>query len=114
VKEFVVYTLLRIALFAGTLAVVVGLWALVADDVFVPGALVIAFVISGVASLTLLDRPREAFARRVQERATIATKAIQERRAREDADDDAARETPGPPETTASDSPAPPGDKPDA
>lgn len=86
-KEFVVYTLLRIALFAGTLAVVIGIWALVAGDVSVPVALVIAFVLSGVASLAVLNRPREAFARRVQERATRATQALEQRRAREDVDD---------------------------
>lgn len=93
-KEFVVYTLLRIALFAGTLAVVVGIWALLADNVFVPGALIVAFVVSGLASLAVLNRPREAFARRVQERATRASQAIEERRSREDAGDDSTRDAP--------------------
>lgn len=85
VKEFVVYTLMRLALFAGTLGVVVGLWSVLADEVWLPGALVTAFVISGVGSLVLLNRPREAFAQRVQERADKATKAFEQVRAREDA-----------------------------
>lgn len=85
VKEFVVYTLMRLALFAGTLGVVVGLWSVLADEVWLPGALVAAFVISGIGSLVLLNRPREAFAQRVQERAEKATKAFEQVKAREDA-----------------------------
>lgn len=80
-----VYTLMRLALFAGTLGVVVGLWSVLADGVWLPGALVAAFVISGVGSLVLLNRPREAFALRVQERADKAAKAFEQVKAREDA-----------------------------
>ena len=49
-------------------------------------AVVIAFVLSGVASYFLLNRPRAAFAARVEERAARATAAFDERRAREDVD----------------------------
>ena len=50
------------------------------------GVLVIAFVVSGVASYFLLNRPREPFAQRVDERARRASAAFEERKAREDAD----------------------------
>ena len=85
-REFVVYTLLRIGLFVGAFALVFGIWDLLADGVPVVAVLVIAFVLSGVASLVLLNRPREAFARRVQLRAERATAAFEARRSREDGD----------------------------
>jgi uncharacterized membrane protein len=86
VKEFVVYTTLRLVVFAASFAVVVGIWLAVADRVPLVWAVVIAFVVSGVASYFLLNRPRESFARRVDERARRATEAFEARRAREDAD----------------------------
>lgn len=87
VKEFVVYTALRILLFLASLAVVIGVWMLVAGRVPVTWAVVIAFVVSGVASYFLLNRPRAAFARRVEERAERATAKFEEMKAREDRDD---------------------------
>jgi hypothetical protein len=86
VKEFIVYTALRIGLFIGSLAVVVGIWSLVAGDDGVPvlWALVIALAVSGVASYFLLGRQRAAFANRVQERAERASAAFESRRSRED------------------------------
>lgn len=86
VREFVVYTAMRIGLFVGALAITAGLWDLVTSAIWLPGALVIAFVVSGLASLVLLNRQREAFARRVQTRAEKASRAFEERRAREDDD----------------------------
>lgn len=86
-KEFVVYTALRILLFIASLGVVLGVWILVADQVPVLWPVVIAFVISGVASYFLLDQQRAAFARRVEERAARATSKFEERRAKEDAGD---------------------------
>ena len=71
-------------LFGGALAITFGVWDLVTGTVWVPGALVIAFVISGVTSLVLLNRQREAFAQRVQTRAEKATRAFDEMRAKED------------------------------
>ncbi len=85
-KEFVVYTALRLLLFAATFAVVLGLAALLSDAINVTWVLVIAFVISGVGSYFLLDRQREAFARRVEVRAQRATAKFEERRSREDGD----------------------------
>ena len=49
-------------------------------------AVVIAFVMSGVASYFLLNRQREAFARRVDERARRVATRFEEMRAKEDAD----------------------------
>ena len=86
VKEFVVYTALRLVLFAAAFAIVAGIWLAVSDHVPVMWALVIALVVSGLASYVVLDRQRERFARRVDERARKATAAFEAMKAREDAD----------------------------
>ena len=65
---------------------VLGIWLAVADEVPLLWVLVIAFVVSGVASYFLLNRPRERFAQRVDERARRASAAFEERKAREDVD----------------------------
>ncbi len=85
-KEFVVYTALRLAMFVAAFAIVAGIWLAVADSIPVLWVLVIALVISGVASYFVLNTPRERFAQRVDERARKATEAFEERRAREDVD----------------------------
>lgn len=85
-KEFVVYTGLRLLLLAASFVVVAGVWGLVAGEVHLVWALVIAFLLSGVASYVLLARHREAFARRVQSRADRATARFDEMRSREDED----------------------------
>lgn len=85
-KEFAVYTLLRIGLFVGALAIVVGVWSLFGDSVPMLWAAIVAFLISGVLSLTLLNRPREAFAAKVQQRAERVTEKIEAQRAKEDTD----------------------------
>lgn len=86
VKEFLIYTGLRLVLLAASFAVVLGIWLAVADRVPLLWVTVIAFVVSGLASYFLLNGPREHFARRVDERARKATAAFEERKAREDAD----------------------------
>jgi uncharacterized membrane protein len=87
VKEFVVYTVLRIVLFLASFGVVVGIMALFLDGQYnLFWAVVLAFLISGVGSFFILDRQREAFARRVETRAAKASAAFEERKAREDAD----------------------------
>ena len=86
-KEFVVYTALRLALFVASLALVSGIWLLVADSVPLVWPIVIAFLLSGIASYFLLNRQRAAFARRVEERAARATARFEEMKAKEDADD---------------------------
>lgn len=86
VKEFVVYTALRIALFLASLGVVIGVWLLITDEVPLQWAVVVAFVISGIGSYFLLNRPRDAFARKVEARAARATARFDEMKAKEDAD----------------------------
>ena len=87
VKEFVVYTALRIGLFVTSLVVVSGVWGLVSGgEVPVLWAVVIAFIVSGVASYFLLNRQREAFARRVEQRAERVSQRYEEMKSREDAD----------------------------
>jgi uncharacterized membrane protein YfcA len=85
-KEFVVYTGLRLLLFAATFGIVVGVWLLFSDQAYVLVAVIAAFVVSGLGSYFLLDRPREALARRVEARAGKASKALEEMKAKEDVD----------------------------
>ena len=85
-KEFVVYTALRLGLFAASLVVVVGVWMLLADTVPILWPLVISLVMSGVASYFLLNRQREAFARRVERRAERMQERFEEMKSREDVD----------------------------
>ena len=86
VKEFVVYTGLRLLMFAATFGIVIGIWLLVGGNANIFVAVVIAFVASGLGSYFLLNGQREAFAQRVEARAARATKAFEELRAKEDAD----------------------------
>ena len=84
-KEFVVYTVLRIVLFLASFGVVVGIMALAFGGRYnLFWAVILAFLISGIASYYILDRQREAFARRVETRAAKAAAAFEERKARED------------------------------
>ncbi|MCW2737027.1 DUF4229 domain-containing protein [Nocardioides sp.] len=86
-KEFVVYTVLRIVLFLASFGIVVGLMALAFGGRYnLFWAVVLAFLVSGVASYFILNRQREEFARRVETRAAKATAAFEERKAREDRD----------------------------
>jgi len=86
VKEFWSYTALRLCLFAASAALVFAVWAMLADKVPVLWVVVIAFAISGVASYFLLNRQREAFARRVDERARRVSERFEEMKAKEDVD----------------------------
>ena len=85
-KEFWIYTGLRIALFVGSLGVVAGVWMLASDEVPILWVIVIAFAVSGVASYVLLAPQREALARHVEERAGRASAAFEAQRSKEDAD----------------------------
>lgn len=86
VKEFVVYTGLRILLFVAALGVVLGIWVPLAGEANLLWAFVIALVVSGVGSYFLLNGPREALAQRVDARARAATSRFEEMRAKEDQD----------------------------
>jgi uncharacterized membrane protein len=85
VKEFVVYTALRVVLFLASFGVIAGIMALIFDgQLNLFWAVILAFVVSGIASYFVLNRQREAFARRVEQRASKAAAAFEERKARED------------------------------
>ena len=81
-----VYTGLRLVLFVLSFLVVAGLWGLFADEVDILWSLVIALVASGIASYYLLNKQRDAFARRVEERAARASAAFEQLKAKEDDD----------------------------
>lgn len=97
-KEFWVYTLLRLGLFAGSFGIVLGIWllaisggdwsSLVRDEVnnAVFWSVIVAFVISGVASYYLLRHQREGFAAKVEARAGRVSERLAEQRSKEDAD----------------------------
>jgi uncharacterized membrane protein len=86
VKAFWLYTSLRILLFIASAAVVFGIWLAIAGTAPIMWVLVIAFLVSGVASLFLLNPQRSAFARQVDERAHRAAEKFEEMRAKEDVD----------------------------
>ncbi len=88
VKEFLVYTALRLGLMVAAFALVGGLWALVAGPGEVNWLLVIvlAAVLSAVGSWQLLARQRDDFARVVSERAGRASEALERSRSKEDLD----------------------------
>jgi ABC-type bacteriocin/lantibiotic exporter with double-glycine peptidase domain len=88
VKEFWIYTGLRVLLFVATLAVVFGVWLLLSDEVPVLWAVVVAFAISGLASYFLLERSRQAFAQKVEGRAERVSAAFEAQRSKEDVDDE--------------------------
>jgi MFS family permease len=86
VKEFWVYTGLRLLLLAASVAVVGGIWLAVADSANVMWVLIISLVVSGLASYFLLGRWRSALAEHVDERARRATAKFEEMKAKEDVD----------------------------
>ncbi len=86
VKEFWIYTALRVGLFLGAFCIVFGVWFLVADSVNMLLVVIIAFLVSGFASYVLLERQRNAFAVRVEDRAGRITEKYEEMRSKEDED----------------------------
>ena len=86
-KEFLVYTAARLALFAATYGIVVGLYVLVVGTpVPVLLTLLLAAIISGITSVYLLRGMRERFAVKVQARATRMSQRFEEMKAKEDVD----------------------------
>lgn len=85
-KEFWIYTAMRLGLFVGAFCMVFGVWFLVADSVNLVFVIVIAFIVSGVASYVLLERQRAAFAAKVEGRAGRITEKYEEMRSKEDDD----------------------------
>ena len=86
VKAFWTYTALRVLLFVATAAVVFGIWLAISGSAQILPVLVIACLLSGIASYSLLDPQRSAFARQVDERAHRAAQKFEEMRAKEDVD----------------------------
>jgi MFS family permease len=85
VKAFVIYSALRLALFAAVLALVIGIWIRVfGGEQSILWPVLVAFLISGLLSLFLLNKPREEFARRVEERAHRAATKFEELKTKED------------------------------
>lgn len=87
-KHFLVYTVLRIALFLACFAVVATITVNVFDNTSTVWiwTIVGAAVLSSVLSLKLLEGPREKFAQSVQRRADAAGAAVERARAKEDVD----------------------------
>ena len=86
-KEFVVYTAARFALFLVVYGAIIGIYVLVAGTpVPVLWPLLLAAVVSTVASAYLLRELRERFALKVQERAGRMAQRFEEMKAKEDLD----------------------------
>ena len=85
-KEFVIYTLARIGLFVASYAVIAGIYLLVTGGDTLPllWPLLLAAVVSAVASYYLLRGQRDRFAAVVQRHAEAASARFEERRAKED------------------------------
>jgi mannitol-specific phosphotransferase system IIBC component len=88
VKDFATYTLARIGLFVAAYAVIAGVYMLAtrSDSVPILWPLLLAAVVSAVASYYLLRGPRERFAARVDARASAAARRFEEVRSKEDRD----------------------------
>jgi hypothetical protein len=86
VKEFWVYTGLRLLVFAASVVLVGSVWLAVDESANVMWVLIVSLVISGFASYFVLGRQRAALARHVDERARKATTKLEELKAKEDVD----------------------------
>jgi hypothetical protein len=87
VKEFWVYTLARLALFVVTWVAITGGAVLLVGEPYPVVTLLLAFLISGIGSYFVLSGPREALARRVEDRASRASAKYEQMRSREDSDE---------------------------
>ena len=84
-KDFLVYTVARLGLLVASFLVIWGIFrALGSYDLLV--VLILAAVVSAVASYYLLQGPRARFAARVDSRASRAARRFEESRAKEDGD----------------------------
>jgi hypothetical protein len=85
VKDFLVYTVARLGLLVASFLVIGGIFrALGWDNILV--VLILAAVVSAVASYYLLQGPRARFAARVDSRASRVAQRFEESRAKEDGD----------------------------
>ena len=84
-KDFLVYTVARLGLLVASFLVIGGIFrALGSDNILV--VLILAAVVSAVASYYLLQGPRARFAARVDSRASRVAQRFEESRAKEDGD----------------------------
>ena len=84
-KDFLVYTVARLGLLVASFLVIRGIFrALGSDNLLV--VLILAAVVSAVASYYLLQGPRARFAARVDSRASRVAQRFEESRAKEDGD----------------------------
>jgi len=86
VKQFWIYNLMRFVVLIASLAIVIGVWSLLADEVPLLWALVVAFVLSGVTSWFVLAPQRQALALVLEERAGRASDKFEEFKAQGDED----------------------------
>ena len=85
VKAFAIYTVLRLALFLASYAVLGALWVLAfGKDGMLLVPFLAAIIVSSLLSLKLLAPQRERFAAVVQARAERATRKFEEIKSRED------------------------------
>ncbi|MDQ6934671.1 MAG: DUF4229 domain-containing protein [Actinomycetota bacterium] len=86
--EFWVYTALRVGLFLAVLAVLAGAWLLAynIDATSVVVLVIVAALVSSLASVRLLRGPRRALATRVEQRASRMASRLADVRAKEDVD----------------------------
>ncbi len=82
------YTVARIGIFVGSYVVVAGVYLLVTGSDKLPllWPILVAAVLSAIASYYLLRGPRERFAQRVETRAQAASRRFEQVRAKEDTD----------------------------
>jgi len=85
VKDFLVYTVARLGLLVASFLVIGGIFRAVGSD-NVLLVLILAAVVSAVASYYLLQGPRARFAARVDSRASRVAQRFEESRAKEDGD----------------------------
>lgn len=85
-KEFAVYTAARLGLFVASYLVLAGIILLVSDRVPLLWPLLVAAVISSVASVYLLRPQRERFAAVIDRRARAASERFEAARSKEDTD----------------------------
>ena len=86
-KEFIVYTAARFGLFLAIYGLIIGVYVLVAGTpIPVLWPLLLAAVLSTIASVYLLRGMRERFAVKVQERASRMSQRFEEMKAKEDHD----------------------------
>ena len=85
-KEFAVYTGLRLVLFLATWAIAIGVSLAITGSASLTLTFLVAFVVSGIGSYFVLRGPREKLAQRVEQRASLASAKLEEMRSKEDVD----------------------------